>query len=336
MKRVGHLMEQITTVDNLLAAFHKARKCKDDRSYVVAYRENLFENILALRESLLRGTTPIGQYNYFTIYDPKKRQICAAAFQERIVHHAIINICHAYFDKNLIYDTYASRLGKGVYAAIDRAREAMRCYAYVGKLDVRKFFDSVPHEGLKARLAHLYKDPQLLKLFGKIIDSYRSQWSKENPDGVVRGIPIGNLTSQYFANFYLSFLDHYAKEQLRVPVYIRYMDDILVFGRDKAEVQAYVRAMDAFLTAQLGLVFKPVVLNRTTLGVSFLGYALYPHKILLNRRSKLRFKRKLKIYTQKYENGVWNDTDYMLHITPLLAFAQKAYTKKFRRSLNSA
>lgn len=322
MKRAGNLMDRICEVDNLLLAYHKACRGKRHLPYAIEYSEHLFDNITRLRAELLSGTVRIGRYRYFTIYDPKLRKICAAAFEERIIHHAIINVCHPYFERHLIYDTYATRLGKGTYAAIDRARKAVRQYDFVAKLDVKSYFDSISHDILKLKLRRIFKDAKLLELFDLIIDSYG------NASG--RGIPIGNLTSQYFANFYLSFLDHYAKEEVKVPVYIRYMDDILLFGRAATEVKTYLRDIIQYAEEELRLKLKQPVFCRTDVGISFLGYSLYPHKMLLNRRSKVRFKRKMKKYADTYENGKWTDVQYNEHITPLLAFAQKAYTKGLR------
>lgn len=322
MKRVGNLMDKICAIDNLLLAYHKAKRAKLQSPYVIEYSQNLFENIVRLRMQLLSGDVEIGRYHYFNIYDPKLRKICAAAFEERIVHHAIINICHPYFERHLIYDTYATRLGKGSYAAIDRARSAMRHYGYVVKLDVRTYFDSVSHDILKQKLRRVFKDEKLLALFDRIIDSY------ENTSGC--GIPIGNLTSQYFANFYLSYLDHYAKENVRIPAYIRYMDDILIFGATPLQVREYAQEIFSFADDELRLRLKHPVFCSVHSGVSFLGYFLYPHKMLLNRRSKIRFKKKMYDYANMYADDIWSDMEYKEHITPLLAFVQKAYTKGLR------
>lgn len=325
MKRVGNLMDSICHIDNLLLAYHKASRGKRQMPYFVEYSKNLFENIVSLRTRLLSGEVELGRYRYFNIYDPKLRKICAAAFEERIIHHAIINVCHPYFERHLIYDTYATRIGKGSYAAIDRARSAMRRYGYVAKLDVKSYFDSISHEVLKQKLRRVFKDERLLVLMERIIDSYEGTAGK--------GIPIGNLTSQYFANFYLSYLDHYAKEIVGVPVYIRYMDDILLFGETAEEVKAYERKVRLFVESELQLKLKQPVFGSVSLGVSFLGYTLYPHKILLNRRSKIRFRNKMREYAGLHADKEWNDTEYKEHITPLLAFVQKAYTKSLRREI---
>lgn len=325
MKRVGNLFDEICSVDNLLSAYYKAQRGKRLSVYVISYSQNLFCNIVNLRNRLLAGNAEIGRYRYFNIYDPKLRRICAAAFEERVMHHAIMNVCHTYFDRNLIYDTYATRLGKGQYAAIGRAQMSMRRYACVAKLDVRHYFDSISHDILKSKLRRIFKDSRLLALFDRIIDSYESYYGY--------GLPIGNLTSQYFANFYLSCLDHYIKETLKVHGYVRYMDDMLLFGKTPEQIREYVRQVSLFVENELRLKLKQPVFCHTSSGVSFLGYSLYPNKILLNRRSKLRFRKKMYEYVANYENDVWSEKEYIEHIIPLLAFAGKAYTKSLRSSL---
>ena len=325
MKRAGALMPKIVEVDNLLKAYYKAVRGKRCKKSVRTFSGSLYENILSLREQLVSGTFEVGRYHYFKVYDPKERVICAASFEERVVHHAIMNICHECFERYLIYDTYATRKDKGIYAAIDKARKGMKTAGYAVKLDVRKYFDSISHEILKQKLKRIFKDKELLNLLNRIIDSYTTSED--------RGIPIGNLTSQYFANFYLSFLDHYAKEVLKVPVYVRYMDDILMFGSDKEEVKVFTHAVKEFVECELRLQLKPEVVVSTDYGVSFLGYTIFKNKILLNRRSKIRLKRKVKKYGDLYNSGVWGDNDYITHITPLLSFAEKAYTKSLRNRL---
>ena len=323
MKRFGNLVGQIADFDNLALAFHKAQKGKKAQKEVVAYREKLHENLRILSEQIMTGNVDVGDYRHFTIIDPKKREICAAAFGERVLHHAVMNVCDPFFERNLIFDTYATRKDKGVYAALEKAHKAMPKYAYVAKLDVRKYFDSISHNILKSLLERLFKDRVLLTILGKIIDSYQTVPSK--------GLPIGNLTSQYFANFYLSGLDHYAKEVLRVPVYIRYMDDILLFAEKKDDVFEFTHGIVAYANCNLGLELKPPVIIKTSQSVSFLGYRLHGHSIALNGRSRKRFLRKMRLYGNLLRNDKWDERTYFEHITPLLSFVLWAYTKQYRR-----
>ena len=321
MNRTGNLIKQIYDIDNLYLAYHKASRSKHNKKAVIDYERNLEINIHILRQQLQTGEVLVGNYHYFTIHDPKKRTICAASFQERVLHHALMNICHPYFDRYLIADSYATRIGKGIYAAIDKARPAMCRYQYVCKLDVRKYFDSISHAVLKQQLLRLFKDTYLLKLFDKIINSYTTQAGY--------GIPIGNLTSQYFANHYLSAFDHYAKEQLQIPVYIRYMDDILLFGNDKKTMKIVVEKLISKAFIELKLTFKPYTICKCKYGISFLGYQLFPYKILLNSHSKKRFCKKMTQYDECLDSRQWSESDYRDHVVPLLAFANHAYIKQF-------
>lgn len=324
MRRVGYLMESIADLENLYLAFYKASRGKKGKSGVVGFSKHLDENLQTLRRQLLSGETPIGHYRYFSIFDPKKRLICAASFPERVMHHAIMNVCHPYFERNLISDTYATRIGKGTYEALGKAMKALPRYRYVAKLDVKKYFDSISHEVLKAKLRRLFKDERLLSLFDAIIDSYSTT------EG--RGVPIGNLTSQYFANFYLSELDHLAKEVLQIPVYLRYMDDILLFGDDKELLKRQIDEMRKYVV-KLELMFKPPIIAECEAGVTFLGYRVRRHLMTLDARSRNRLKKKLRQYSVTYERGEWSDAEYNAHLQPLMAFASKAYSKQLRRRM---
>lgn len=327
MKRAGNLMDKISDVDNLLSAYYKASRGKGLRREVMEYGSNLSANTQELRARLLANDVRIGNYRYFKIYDPKERLICAAAFEERVLHHAIMNVCHPYFERTLIYDTYATRPGKGIYAALGKARCAMGKYLWVAKLDFRKYFDSISHTVLKEKLRRLFKDKQLLALLERIIDSYQVSSGY--------GLPIGNLTSQYFANYYLSSIDHYAKEVLLIPVYLRYMDDILLFDTDKHKIKENVARIGDFSIQSCGsgVALKQSVIARTALGIAFLGYKLYPHKILLEKRSRRRLREKAIRYQMMLDEGIWDEQDYYEHITPLLSFAMYAYTKRTRMSI---
>lgn len=323
MKRAGNLTYQIADTDNLLLAFNKAIRGKRKNCDALAFQNRLEENIVSMRDEILSGNVAVGKYEYFYIEDPKRRLICAASFRERVLHHAVMNVCHPYFERNLIETTYATRPDKGIYKAIDRARIAMKRYCYVAKFDFRKYFDSIDHTILKQKLSRLFKDKTLLALFTAIIDSYSKSENK--------GIPIGNLTSQYFANYYLSEMDHWIKESLHAPEYLRYMDDFLVFANSRSELDYYISQIKSFASQQLNLTLKPVIVSSSLQGIDFLGYRLYDNKILLTQRSKQRFLKKSRLYSGLLENEIWDEKTYYEHITPLLAYVEKAYTKGLRK-----
>jgi len=266
----------------------------------------------------------VGNYHYFKIYDPKERTICAAAFSERVIHHALMNVCHANFDRFQIFDSYACRLGKGTYAALNRAKQYQQKYKYFLKLDVRKYFDTIEHNVLKNMLAGRFKEVKLLTVFEQIIDSYHTQPNK--------GLPIGNLTSQYFANHYLALADHYLKEVEQQKAYIRYMDDMVLWDNDKSALLKKGVRFEHFIAQKLQVELKPLCLNYTAKGLPFLGYRLYPDTVLLTRSSKKRFECKLKKYTDKLHDNEWNQQDYQRHILPLLACIKHADTFAFRQN----
>ena len=214
-------MPRIASLENLHEAFLRAARGKACKRAVIDFRSRLDEHLKEMSRQLLDGTFQFGRYHFFTVCDPKRRTICAASFPERVAFHAMMRICHPVFDDFQIYDSYASRIGKGTYKALERARHFSRCYQWFAKLDVCKYFDSISHEVLLGQLCRLIKDSQLLLYFRDLLATY------EVEEG--RGLPIGNLTSQYFANHYLAVADHYAKEQLKVPAMVRYMDDLLLF-----------------------------------------------------------------------------------------------------------
>jgi len=323
MKRVGFLIEKIADIENLRLAFWKARKGKDDRKDVILYRRKLDENLLRLQEGILTKNVEVGHYHFFTIYDPKERQICAAPFEQRVLHHALMNICDPYFEKYQIYDSYATRKGKGTYAALDRAKQFTRKNQWFLKLDVRHHFENVNHHILKDQLARQFKDSHLLFLFHQIIESYAME---EN-----RGLPIGNLTSQYFANHFLAVADHHIKGTLRCKAYVRYMDDMVIWHKDKKELLKLGKKIKKFIAEKLDLSLKPFCLNRSSFGLPFLGYLIFPDKVRLAGRSKKRFLFKLKKYEKRLESGLWSQEEYQAHMLPLVAFTKHAGAVRFRK-----
>jgi retron-type reverse transcriptase len=324
MKRKNNLFEHITDPDNLRLAFYKAQRGKTARREVREFRENLEDNLYQLRKSLLSGACQIGGYKKFIVYEPKERIICAAPFSDRVVHHAIMNICEQDFERYQIFDNYACRKGKGQYKALERAFSFNKKYRWFLKLDVRKYFDSINHDILKEKLRRMYKDRSLIALFDRIIDSYCiSDLATRHSVFLQRGLPIGNLTSQYFANFFLGAIDHYIKEQLCACGYARYMDDMVLWSNSRTELLSWHKQIADFCEQHLSLQLKEICLNRVTNGVPFLGYQLFESKILLLRQSKLRYRKKMNIALAKYGDGEWDREQALSHIVPLTAFVRK-------------
>ena len=323
MRRAGNLIDQIAEADNLRLAFWKASRGKRAKAEVLRYREDLASELAELRTRLLAGSVDWGPYRTFMIHDPKERLICAAPFGDRVAHHAIMNVAESAFESYQIHDSYACRKGKGLDGALRRAVAFCGQGGWFLKLDIRKYFDSIHHETLRVLLQRRLKDPVALDLFDGIIDSYQTIPG--------RGIPIGNLTSQYFANHYLAVLDHHVKETLRCGRYLRYMDDFVVWDWDKKRLREVHRNVEWFLRDRLKLELKPICLNHCLQGMTFLGYRVYPHRVGLARRSRRRFHKKLRRYQENWDCGVWDEAETARHVDPLLSFVRRADSQGLRQ-----
>ncbi|MEO0339414.1 MAG: RNA-directed DNA polymerase [Bacteroidota bacterium] len=325
MKRAKRLLPAIEDIDNLHLAFWKASKGKRYARSVLAYQAELTDNLLRLQQEIRSGKVIVGDYRYFLVFEPKRREICASAFREQVLHHALMNVCHPYFDQFQIYDSYASRKGKGTYTCLDRARKFTFQNEWYLKLDVRQFFASVHHAVLKQQLYQRFKEERLNSILYQIIDSFEA-----SPG---RGLPIGNLTSQYFANHYLAKLDHYIKEELDCKTYVRYMDDMICWSNNKAALKEYKTAIVSYIREELQMELKPAQLNRTKNGLPFLGYRLFPYQVRLLQKSKQRFIQKNSMIYENWQRGNWTDEQCQAKLLPLVAFVDYADTKRFKQKV---
>ena len=324
MKRAGQLMPSIIAADNLRLAFVKTVRGKRQTRCVVEFEKNLDDNLRCLAEEIRTCSRKWGPYKRFTIFDPKEREITVAPLGDRIAHHALMNVCEPVFERYQIFDSYASRRGRGQFAALKRAKEFSRSNAWFLKLDIRKYFHSISHVVLKKILQHRFKDVCVLGNFEKIIDSY------EHTADTQSGVPIGSLTSQFFANHYLAVMDHFIKEHLKAGCYVRYMDDFVLWSDEPEFLKRTVRTLKDFLAQELRLSLKPPVLNRCPQGMTFLGFRVFPDKIVLSHRSRYRFRRKLRMMTEYFETGLWDELTYSRHLETLFAFIRHARSDSFR------
>mgnify|MGYP001148332269 FL=1 len=310
MKTYKHLFPQICEFENLYQAFLQARKGKRRHPTVASFEFNLEENLLRLQAQLQNGTWQPGQYTHFTIYDHKPRRISAAPFADRIVHHALINVIGPIWENRFIHDSYACRAGKGTHAALDRSTAFARRYPYVLQCDVVQFFPSVDHAILVGLLARYLADQSALDLCCRILASgadihrqvYEMQWFPGDDIFAPlrgRGLPIGNQTSQFWANVYLHELDLFAKQELgspgQRPAYLRYADDMLLFAADKPTLHQWRREIETFLET-LRLIIHPRQsrVYPVTCGIPFLGFTVYPDHRRLRRSAGLAFQRRFK------------------------------------------
>jgi RNA-directed DNA polymerase len=317
-------MAKVADAENLRLAFWKAAKGKRGKADCLAFRKRLEENLAALGAELLAGNVSVGDYHYFKVHDPKERLICAAAFRERVLHHALMNVCEPVLERAAVFDSYACRKGKGRLRAVDRAQDYARRHRWFVKMDIRQYFASIHQATLRELLGRKFKDPMVLGVFERIIGSYHTT------PGC--GLPIGNLTSQHCANFYLGPLDRFLKETLQRGAYVRYMDDFVVWGESGRELRAVCEPVRTFLAAELKLELKAnTAINRTALGMDFLGYRVFPGTVRLARRSKVRFARKFRRYEAAHRRGEWSELVLQQRVQALLAFIMPAESGAFRR-----
>ncbi len=290
------MYDVICSWENLRLAYDKAARGKRGRSAAAAFEYRLADNLLQLQDELLSKTYTPGPYTSFYIHDPKTRLISAAPFRDRVVHHALCNVIEPIFERSFIFDSYANRVGKGTHRALDRAQQFARRYRYVLQCDVEQFFPAIDHQILRRTLARKIDDADVLWLIDQILisgvgvlaDEYALRYfprdnllAAQRP----RGLPIGNLTSQFWANCYLNPFDHFVQRELQCPAYARYVDDTVLFGDSKAQLWAWQTAIEKRL-ARLRLTIHPGAQPRpVTEGFPFLGFVIYPtHRRLKQRK----------------------------------------------------
>ncbi len=328
MKRAGNLWPAILERENLLRAYHLAARGKRGKMDVRRFAADFDQNIDRLRAGMADGSFVVGGFHVFKVYDPKERTIHAARFEERVFHHALMNLCEPVLERQAVCHTYACRRGKGRLRAIAAAERAARRCGWYLKLDIRKYFDSVPHAPLLAGLRRVFKDRTVLAWLERIVRSH------ETSPG--RGLPIGSLTSQHLANFFLSGLDRCCQQQAGVVAYVRYMDDFVCWSADKASLLAAGRAIEAMVGQELGLALKhPPCPQRTGLGMDFLGYRIFPGHTTLSRRSKIRYRRKVRVLGRLDEAGRIGERGLQERLEALTAFCRPVRSWRFRRGVLS-
>jgi hypothetical protein len=318
MKRQGNLFQEITNFNNLYRAYLKARKGKRNRASTVLFDLELESNLFELRNELINKTYKVSKYNTFKIYQPKERDIMSLPFRDRIVQQAIVtHVIEPIFGRHFIKQNVACQKGKGTHFGLKISGQYLQKQfyetggGYILKCDISKYFYRIQHSVLKEQYRKLIKDKDVIWLLDLIVDS---------TDGD-EGIPIGNLTSQYFALLYLSEFDHFVKESLRIKYYIRYMDDFLLIHPDKEYLKCCLRVIKKYLDEKLKLELN----SKTNIfplrnGVDFLWFHTYitkTGKIIrkLRQDSKRRMKHKMKFFVKAYKNG-WRS---MKEIKPVIA-----------------
>jgi len=274
-------------------AWKEFKKGKMGKADVQNFNLFLEDNIFELHHQLINKTYRHSNYTSFYVKDPKLRHIHKACVKDRVLHHAIFRILYPIFDKSFIFDSYSCRINRGTHKAVNRlncfARKASKNnteITHILKLDIRKFFDSINHDVLLSLIKKKIKDKDTIRLIGIIISSFST--------GPHKGIPLGNITSQLFANIYLNELDYYIKHNLRIKYYIRYCDDFVIINNNKEYLDKLIPIIDNFLKERLKLSLHPdkIITRKYSQGVDFLGYISFPHyRILRNKTKKRMFKK---------------------------------------------
>ena len=342
MRTYKKLFKRLYSLRNLYFAYKKARRDKAKMFYVIKFEKNLEKNLIWLQKELIEQTYQPKPLRGFTIRDPKTRVIHASAFIDRIVHHAIVHLLEPIFEKVFIYDSFASRRDKGTHNAIARFEEFMgrvskngrliknamnnnQIEGYCLKADIKSYFDNVDHKILLKIIRKKVDDKNFILLIKQVLDNFKGK--KQG-----KGMPLGNYTSQFFANVYLNELDYFVKHRLKVKYYMRYVDDIVILHRNKKRLEYFKKEIDDFLVYNLKIWLHPdkskIIALRN--GITFLGYRIFYHYKLLTKRNIRVIKKKFLMY--KDEEITPQNFTYFLHGWE--GYAKWANSYNFRKNIS--
>jgi len=340
MKIYKDVFGKIVSPENLFNAWANFKHDKRKRFDVQEFEISLEENIFKLHRELKAGIYKHGPYKPFYIYDPKQRLIHKATVRDRVVHHAIYSILNPIFEPTFIANSFSCRIGKGTHKGVEALEKILRkvsrnntrdCFAL--KCDIKKFFDSIDHRILLTTLAKRIKDGRTMSLLTEIVGSFASHAARERErerEYFGSGLPIGNLTSQLFANIYLSEFDHFVKHELKVKNYVRYTDDFVIVSGNRAYLEHLIEPISEFLKDNLKLSLHPqkVSLGKYRQGVDFLGYVIFPYHIAVRTKTKRRIFRKVRRYLADYKSGILSEETLRQSIASYLGVLSHANSFK--------
>lgn len=309
MKIYRNIFAEIISPENLFLAWDNFKSGKQKKTDVQKFEWELEQNIFQLYRDLRRGAYRHHSYSAFYISDPKQRHIHKAEVRDRVLHHAVFSALNPIFEKTFIANSFSCRIGKGThkgfFALEKMIRKTSKNYSqpcFILKCDIKKFFDTVDHAILMNILKKRIKDKNAARLLGEIIGSFSSAYSDIF---YAKGVPIGNLTSQLFANIYLNEFDQFVKNKLRIKHYARYTDDFVIVSEDKTYLRNILKPVSGFLKEQLALELHPkkIAIIKYSQGVDFLGYIALPHYRLIRSKTKKRIFKRLKKRIVEYKTG---------------------------------
>jgi RNA-directed DNA polymerase len=323
MRRVRVDLAEIAAIPSLAEATARAARGKRDRPEVRAFLDRLEESLDTLAQSILHGTAPRGEYRRFRIMDPKPRTIHAACFQDRVLHHAVMLHAGPVLERAMTDGSFACRPGKGALAAVQAVQSRLQRFPWYVKIDVSGYFEHIDHAILLQLLAQRFKGADFLDLLGRIVAGYESAPGK--------GLPIGSLTSQYFANDYLDGLDRLLLERLGARAQVRYMDDVLWWCDGREQARATLAAVGDWLDRERLLQIKdPPQINRSCHGVSFCGYRVQRGALLLNRRRRQRYQARRAHWEDAWRAGEIDSTGLQRGYDAVRAIAIHADSRTWR------
>lgn len=301
--------------ENLYLSYRKAAKGKRSGQAAATFEYRLEDNLIALRNELADESYQPLAYSHFTIHEPKRRLISAADFRDRVVHHALCNVIASTFERSFIHHSYANLEGKGTHRAIDMCQEWAKRYRYVLQLDIQQFFPAIDHAILKRILFRRIQDGKIRKLIKKILvsgagvhrESYDMVYFPDDDLFAIqrpRGLPIGNLTSQFWANCYMNEFDHFVTRDLGCSAFLRYVDDFCLFANDPKQLRTWRSAIvERLADYRLTIHSRRAFIREATHGIPFLGFVIYPTHRLLKRRKGIHYRRRLRSLLREYKEG---------------------------------
>ena len=334
---LDNVYSELCSYENLEKAFHKARRGKTLKPYVIEFETKLKENLMQLQTELIFHTYKPCPLKTFILREPKTRKISKSDFRDRVVHHAICNIIEPFYEKRFISDSFANRAGKGTINAIKRfdqfkrkasKNNTIRCY--VLKADIRHYFDTVNHKFFIKILERKIKDERLLWLIKIILENHHTSIKG-------KGMPLGNLTSQFFANVYLNELDQFVKHKLKAKYYIRYVDDFVIFHQSRTLLEGYKEKIDIFLKQNLDIELHPDKSKVLKLekGIGFLGFRIFYYHKLIIKKNRRKFEKKFGIMKELYEKGKIDREKVIEKFEGWLAYNSNGNTFKYRKRITS-
>jgi retron-type reverse transcriptase len=334
MRAYNKLFGKIIDPENLFSAWDEFKKGKSKKPDVFRFEKNLEQNIFQLHRDLRDGVYAHGGYTSFYIRDPKLRHIHKAMVRDRVLHHAVFEVLNPIFEPTYIHNSFSCRIGKGNHKGVETLAHMLRQVSengtkpcFVLKCDVRKFFDSIDHDTLIGLVRRKIKDKKVMNLLEEIIYSFGG----EQPTLFERkGVPIGNLTSQLFANVYMNEFDQFVRHVLKVKNYARYTDDFVVVSDDENYLEKLLPPIQSFLKEKLKLELHPgkVFIRKYHRGVDFLGYVALPHRIALRTKTKKRMMWKLRDKMAEYKNGAVGEATLLATFQSYLGVLSHADTHR--------